>query len=319
MDYIRRFDIGSLDAGRFDFQVLADLETCYVIGCRSPAGSGGPDTHVHDCDQLYYVLDGTMTVALGDTEYTAGPDSLVFIPRGTAHRNWAAGAGPEVHIDILVPPPRRGGAMSRPADRGQRGPGEPCVCRADEARATAEPGGLVVTPIASPRTGTASITVNVVRATAAAPPATWHIHDFDQLYWVLEGTLTVEIAGERHEVTAGHLVVLHAGVPHRNWNAAGAAERHLAFLVPAPTRQPVSRPVTFGTVIAHPLFPRRPPRAGRTSLLSDISGAGRHRGRQADPGRFGFHADHTDYRCRGRDRDDAQAPAGASGPGAPPP
>src|SRR5579863_6073536 len=108
MDYIRSFDIGSLDAGRFDYQMLADLETCYVIVCRSPAGSGGPDTHVHDCDQFYYVLDGTMNVVFGETEYTAEPESLVFIPRGTAHRNWTVGAQPETHIDILVPPPARG-------------------------------------------------------------------------------------------------------------------------------------------------------------------------------------------------------------------
>jgi hypothetical protein len=53
MDYIRSYDTGAFDPGRFDFQVLADLETCYFIVCRSPVGSGGPATHVHDCDQLW--------------------------------------------------------------------------------------------------------------------------------------------------------------------------------------------------------------------------------------------------------------------------
>lgn len=245
MDSIRSFDIGSLDAGRFDYQMLADLETCYVIVCRSPAGSGGPDTHVHDCDQFYYVLDGTMNVVFGETEYTAEPGSLVFIPQGTAHRNWTVGTQPETHIDILVPPPARGQAMSRPADPRQPGPSEPWVCRADPGRAVSEPEGQVVTPIAAPR-GAAGMAVNVVRAGTAAPTASWHIHNFDQLYWILEGTLTVEIAGERHDVTPGNLVVLPAGVPHRNWNEADTAERHLAFLVPASAGQPVTRPVTFG-------------------------------------------------------------------------
>jgi mannose-6-phosphate isomerase-like protein (cupin superfamily) len=249
MDYIRSFDIGSLDAGRFDYQMLADLETCYVIVCRSPAGSGGPDTHVHDCDQFYYVLDGAMNVIFGETEYTAEPESLIFIPRGTAHRNWTVGAQPEIHIDILVPPPARGEAMSRPADPCQTGPSKPCVCRADEARAMSGPDGQVITPIAAPR-GAAGMAVNVVRVRAAASAASWHIHNFDQLYWILEGTLTVEIVGERHDVTPGNLVVLPAGVPHRNWNEAGTAERHLAFLVPASAGQPVTRPVTFGLGIA---------------------------------------------------------------------
>ena len=169
MDYIRSFDIGSLDAGRFDYQMLADLETCYVIVCRSPAGSGGPDTHVHDCDQFYYVLDGTMNVVFGETEYTAEPDRLSSscghgTPQLDRRRPTRDPHRPP------CPPPVRGEAMSRPADPHKTGPSEPCVCRADEARAMSGRDGQVVTPIAAPQ-GTAGMSVNVVRAGAAAPTA----------------------------------------------------------------------------------------------------------------------------------------------------
>lgn len=246
MDYIRSFDNGAFAADRFDFQVLADLETCYVIVCRSPVGAGGPATHLHDCDQVYYLLDGAMTLLAGDVEYAAGPESLVFIPRGTPHRNWNTGLNPEIHLDILLPPPPRGVPMSRPPSPGQHALAEPVIYQAAQAHPGAKPGEPSVTPLASPRTGTPGIEVNVVQATTTGPPASWHIHDFDQLFWVLEGTLTVEVAGERHDVTPGHLVVLQAGVPHRNWNEGDTPERHLAFLVPAPGRGPVSRPVAFG-------------------------------------------------------------------------
>ena len=133
--------------------------------------------------------------------------------------------------------------MSYPPAPGQRASREPLVCRAGQAGQQTESGQPSVSPLASPRTGTPGVEVNIVRAVATGPPASWHIHDFDQLFWVLEGTLTIDIAGERHAVPSGHLVVLPAGVPHRNWNEAVPAERHLAFLIPAPTQRPVSRPV----------------------------------------------------------------------------
>ena len=42
MQYVRKFDVDALDRGRFDYQVLADLETCLVVACRAPAGRPGP-------------------------------------------------------------------------------------------------------------------------------------------------------------------------------------------------------------------------------------------------------------------------------------
>jgi quercetin dioxygenase-like cupin family protein len=45
-----------------------------------------------------------------------------------------------------------------------------------------------------------------------------HRHDFEQLYYVLDGTLTLEIEGETLEAPAGSLLVIPAGVEHRNSN-----------------------------------------------------------------------------------------------------
>ena len=123
MDYIRSFDNGAFAADRFDFQVLADLETCYVIVCRSPVGEGGPATHIHDCDEMYYMLDGAMTLLASDVEYAAGPESLVFIPRGTPHRNWTSASprGPPGHPPSAAPARRANvpSAQPRPARAGR--------------------------------------------------------------------------------------------------------------------------------------------------------------------------------------------------------
>ena len=46
----------------------------------------GPPLHVHhECDETYYVLEGTLTVRLGERTIDAPPGSFVFIPRGLAH------------------------------------------------------------------------------------------------------------------------------------------------------------------------------------------------------------------------------------------
>jgi quercetin dioxygenase-like cupin family protein len=62
-----------------------------------------------------------------------------------------------------------------------------------------------------------------------------HIHDFDQYYLVLEGELTVEVALQTHTVTPHTLVLLPAGVPHRQYNSSTTTtEKHLAVLAPPP-------------------------------------------------------------------------------------
>lgn len=122
MQYVRKFDVDSLHQSRFDYQVLADLETCLVVACRAPAGQAGPARHVHGCNQVYYVLDGEMTLELGDASHVAGRDSFVFISEGTPH-NWNAGDKPELHLDILVPPPARGNALVQACAGNRAGTG----------------------------------------------------------------------------------------------------------------------------------------------------------------------------------------------------
>jgi mannose-6-phosphate isomerase-like protein (cupin superfamily) len=61
------------------------------------------------------------------------------------------------------------------------------------------------------------------------------IHEFDRLYFVLEGTLEVEVALENHAVGPRPLAVLPAGVPHCQRNRSSAElERHLAIRAPEP-------------------------------------------------------------------------------------
>ncbi|MBA2560694.1 MAG: cupin domain-containing protein [Propionibacteriales bacterium] len=56
-----------------------------IVDHRVPAGYA-PPLHVHsDQDEVFYVIDGEFAVRCGHEEWTAGPGSLVFLPRRVPH------------------------------------------------------------------------------------------------------------------------------------------------------------------------------------------------------------------------------------------
>ena len=49
-------------------------------------GFPGPTPHVHrEMTDMFFVLEGTLTVRLGDEEHEAGPGSFVLAPPGIVH------------------------------------------------------------------------------------------------------------------------------------------------------------------------------------------------------------------------------------------
>jgi mannose-6-phosphate isomerase-like protein (cupin superfamily) len=74
----------------------------------------------------------------------------------------------------------------------------------------------------------------VVTPPGEGSPAGLHTHLFDQIFYIVSGTMTVVIDGSEHEPDAGTLVVFPAGVPHRNWNAGTEPTVHLAINAPFP-------------------------------------------------------------------------------------
>ena len=53
---------------------------------RIPPGSPGPGRHVHSReDEAIYVVEGVLTVEVGDRRFEAGPETLVWLPRNVPH------------------------------------------------------------------------------------------------------------------------------------------------------------------------------------------------------------------------------------------
>jgi quercetin dioxygenase-like cupin family protein len=65
-------------------------------------------------------------------------------------------------------------------------------------------------------------------------PSGLHTHAFDQIFYILSGTMHVVIDGSDYRPDAGTLVIFPAGVPHRNWNAGTGPVVHLAINAPFP-------------------------------------------------------------------------------------
>jgi quercetin dioxygenase-like cupin family protein len=83
--------------------------------------------------------------------------------------------------------------------------------------------------------GARNCTIDFIRTPpGGGSPDGLHTHEVEQVFYILEGTMSIEVDGTTYEAPPGNLVIFPAGVPHRNWNGTDAATLHLAFNTPAP-------------------------------------------------------------------------------------
>lgn len=255
MQYVRPIDEAAvIDLGLPDFEarVVTQLESVMTLAARTGPGACGPGLHWHSSDQFYFILEGEARVQLGADEHVAPAGSLVFVPAGVAHCSRNDGEGEELHLELLVPSIGVGRPLLTPIQRWEDAPGSevaPFVATIDDeawARG-ARPSGFAVVPLADTKQGVTSCAINAVRVNAGGAGPANHIHPFDQLYFILEGELQVEVALQRHVAPRHSLVILPAGVPHTQWNEGDVPEVHLAVLAPAPEPGvPIVTEVTFG-------------------------------------------------------------------------
>ena len=103
----------------------------------------------------------------------------------------------------------------------------------------------VTQPLLDWDSGATSCSVNCIKTPPGdGSPAGMHTHVVDQLFYILRGTMSLEIEGRSYTAGPGTLVVFPAGVAHRNWNDSKEATVHLAFNSPLPAKdEPFARPV----------------------------------------------------------------------------
>ena len=113
MEYIRKIDFAAIDKSAADERLVQNLldqtsgaKNCTINCIKTPCGGGSPaGKHIHDVDQIFYILSGTMGIEIEDKPYECGPGSLIVFPAGVPHRNWNAGSEATVHLAFNTPLP----------------------------------------------------------------------------------------------------------------------------------------------------------------------------------------------------------------------
>lgn len=83
--------LGGAVGAASDGFVIAEWQDAGGVSSRSQPIA---PLHIHNNDdEAWYVLEGTLGVQAGDREIEARSGSAVFVPRGTPHSYWNAGAG----------------------------------------------------------------------------------------------------------------------------------------------------------------------------------------------------------------------------------
>ena len=207
-----------------------------AIAITAPAGWAGPPLHHHAFDEAFYVLDGRLTFQLGDELVEAGPGTSVFAPGGAIHTvaNLSDGAA---HYLLLCAP----AGFERVFDREARGPVPETIVVGPALGERSElPPPRMVPPVApginvlvrgEDGEGRIAVMDNAVAADFGGPPL--HHHDFDELFYVLDGELTFQLGDQLVTRRAGELAFARRGVHHTFANLSGAPARQLIVCTPA--------------------------------------------------------------------------------------
>ena len=90
--------------GVLTFKITSDESSGALTAVETVAApQEGPPLHVHDEDEVIYVVEGTFRVRLGDILRELPPRSFVFIPRRTPHAWQNVGAEPGRFFATVMP------------------------------------------------------------------------------------------------------------------------------------------------------------------------------------------------------------------------
>jgi mannose-6-phosphate isomerase-like protein (cupin superfamily) len=217
---------------------LARWETAAFTHCTLSVSGPALAARRGEGDTIYYVLSGALGITVGEDALLAPDGALAFVPAGLSHTCSTEGLADSTHLRIELP--------SLPLATDERAPlqsiGEPAVAARPYVVSASDvaplhPGGVPgfsVYPLAGPEQGVGSCLTSLATVEPEEQGLPLHLHPFDQFYFVLEGHLDVQIGLAEFSVGNGTLVILPAGVPHRQRNPGPGEERHLSVLAPTP-------------------------------------------------------------------------------------
>jgi quercetin dioxygenase-like cupin family protein len=204
-----------------------------AIAVNVAAGWRGPPLHHHPFDEVFYVLAGELTFQVGDELLAAGPNTLVFAPGDSIHTLANRGDARARYLLLCTP-----AGFERRFDPGAAAGTIPeTIVVGDTIGAGAArrlppvPRGIDVLVRGEDSAGRIAVMDNGVGPAVAGPPL--HHHDFDELFYVVDGELTFQLGDAVVTRRAGELAFAPRGVHHTWANHGDAPARTLIARTPA--------------------------------------------------------------------------------------
>ncbi len=218
-------------------QVLAGPDTgfpaCHVMCSRNTPGAPSEAQRALRSDRLFFVVSGILSLQLRQQYLTVEAGTLVRVPKGVSHRSWNAANSDAIYVEIIAPA-LPWDELPGPESADAAVDLEQLVQRDEPRDATRSKSGFDYKFLANRLLGSDHVALNVARVQPGHQGPDYHIHTFDQFYFVLRGRLSVDVGFERLEAGPLSLVALPAGIVHRQRNEGNEVEEHLAILTPEP-------------------------------------------------------------------------------------
>lgn len=216
--------------------------------------NGGIQTHLHSFEESFYILEGQLTLQVGDQSHSLGPGNFGLIPTGTPHRWMNQGDQPSRWLEMQAPQPR-------PSDYGRDTFFVDDNARADAVAALIghfdetqlpQPGGASQMEGFNPTTGIA-IKMFVDRSFGAIHQSLFliqympgakidlHDHTFEESYLIVGGQVHAIADGADYELGPGDVIWTGVGCIHSFANRGMEPVRWIETQAPLPPTKEVFR------------------------------------------------------------------------------
>lgn len=101
LEVVESGNLRNQDPNTLSTKLVYGTETAFRYAGRAPGYHSKP--HVHDCEQLNYVLEGELSIYMEGMEYRIGPGDFMNVPANAVHWAWNRGETNCVMIESHTP------------------------------------------------------------------------------------------------------------------------------------------------------------------------------------------------------------------------
>ena len=220
--------------------------------CFLNAG-GSIAPHLHSFEESFYILEGSVSVQIGEKAHTLGPGNFGLIPTGTAHSWKNVGTGTARWLEMQAPQPRPSEYGNDTFFTNESATPDAAlpIGHFDESQLP-RPGGASQMEGFNPTTGVA-IKMFVDRSFGATHQSLFliqyspgakidpHDHTFEESYFIVGGRVHAVADGKSYDLGPGDVIWTGVGCIHSFANTGAEPVRWIETQAPLPPAKEVFR------------------------------------------------------------------------------